>query len=146
MHILELTLKACENSGIGCEDFDETHVCSLDNVHQILTHLDVEDWQRDSTSSKLLWISGPEEHGKTVTAIFLSMLFDQLAEQNGDITVLYFFIDRQDKKDTAVDVLRSRLSRLMRPKDGSDDRIKHLIEEYDPQKDALSFTTSIEVR
>lgn len=64
------------------------------------------------------------------------------AKRSEDITVLYFFIDRQDKQGTAVDVLRGLLIRLL--KGNSDDLTKHLLQEYDLQEDALFQKDAIE--
>src|SRR4051794_29940862 len=83
-------------------------------------------WENARTSSKLLWISSVAQRGKTMMAIHLSKELEMAAKQTND-TVLYFFIDRQDKKDTAVHALRGLLTRLTKAKK---QLTKHLLEEY----------------
>jgi hypothetical protein len=88
----------------------------------------------------LLWISSVEERGKTMMAIHLSQKLEKAAERNNS-TILYFFVDRQDKKDTAVHILRGLLTRMTKI---NGELAKHLLEEYEVQKEALFSKDSIE--
>jgi len=61
-----------------------------------------------------------EGRGKTIMAIHLSNELDKLAKQAKEMTVLYFFIDRQDKRNTALHVLRGLLTSLTKKKSRAD--------------------------
>jgi ankyrin repeat protein len=106
----------------------------------ITTHSLYRSWEDVRTSSQLLWISSAEQRGKTMMACHLSMELEKSAKQNNN-TVLYFFIDRQDKRDTAMHVLRGLLSRLLRVRQ---DLTHHLLEEFEVQKEALFSKDAIE--
>ncbi|KAF3004413.1 hypothetical protein E8E13_010284 [Curvularia kusanoi] len=97
-------------------------------------------WEDPRSKSQLLWISSAEERGKTMMAIYLSMELEKAANHNNN-TVLYFFLDRQDKRDTAVHVLRGLLIRLLQTKR---DLTHHLLEEYEVQREALFSKDAIE--
>ena len=73
-------------------------------------------------------------------AIYLSMQLEKAAKHDNS-TVLYFFIDRQNKRDTAVHVLRGLLSRLLRIRQ---ELTHHLLEEFEVQKEALFSKDAIE--
>jgi hypothetical protein len=98
-------------------------------------------WNSHQTGSQLLWISSVEERGKTMMAILLSQKLEKAAKRDKDSTVLYFFIDRQDKRDTAVHVLRGLMARMTKV---NEELAKHLLEEYDVQKEALFSKDAIE--
>jgi ankyrin repeat protein len=106
----------------------------------ITAHSLYRSWEDVRTSSQLLWISSAEERGKTMMAIYLSMQLEKAAKQANN-TVLYFFIDRQNKKDTAMHVLRGLLSRLLKVRH---ELTHHLLEEFEVQKEALFSKDAIE--
>lgn len=98
----------------------------------IITTKQYKEWRNIRTRSQLLWVSGGQARGKTMLAIFLTQEFDRLAKEHGEITVLYYFIDRQDKRDTAVHILRGLILRLVAVRKAL---IQHLVEEYDDGTD-----------
>ncbi|KAF3040676.1 Ankyrin-3 [Didymella heteroderae] len=110
----------------------------------ITMHLRYRSWESPSTGSRLLWISSDEGLGKTMTAIYLTQKLEETATKGKDSTVVYFFIERQDKKNTAVDVLCGLLLRLLAARKDSDELTEHLLEEHDLQKDALFEKDAIE--
>ena len=77
-------------------------------------------------------------------AIYLSQVLEEAALRSKNSTVLYFFIERQNKKDTAADVLCGLLTRLLKARNDSDELTKHLLEEYEMQKDGLFGQDAIE--
>ncbi|KAF2277304.1 uncharacterized protein EI97DRAFT_287246 [Westerdykella ornata] len=85
-------------------------------------------WRNVRTRSQLLWVSGGQARGKTMLAIFLSQQFDKLAQHASEITVLYYFIERQDNRDTASHVLRGLIRRLIAVRK---ELTKYLVEYYE---------------
>ncbi|KAJ8115765.1 hypothetical protein OPT61_g2668 [Boeremia exigua] len=115
------------------------HIISA-SCEWVTAHSLYKSWEDPRSRSQLLWISSAEERGKTMMAIYLSMELEKAANHNNN-TVLYFFLDRQDKRDTAVHVLRGLLIRLLQTKR---DLTHHLLEEYEVQKEALFSKDAIE--
>lgn len=77
-------------------------------------------------------------------ATHLSEKLEKIAKGSNDSAVLYFFIERREKKNTAVDVLCGLLICLLKARRHSDELTQYLYDEYAVQKEALFSKDAIE--
>jgi hypothetical protein len=79
----------------------------------ILTHDTYKAWL--SAPSQLLWLSAGPGHGKTMLSVFLTEELEKLVRLQQDALLAYFFCDNRDnKRNSAVAVLRGFILQLLR--------------------------------
>ena len=104
----------------------------------IKSHALYDSWLR--SESQLLWLSGGPGKGKTMLSIFLAEELEQTARLSQDKLFLQYFCDNKDeKRNTAVAVIRGLVSQLLqsRPK-----LFNHILPTFRTQKESmLSFET-----
>ena len=90
--------------------------------------------------SQLLWLSGGSGKGKTMLSIFLATELEKMARPSQNKLFLQYFCDNKDeKRNTAVAILRGLISQLLqlRPK-----LFRHILPTFKIQKESLvSFET-----
>ncbi|KAJ9644081.1 hypothetical protein H2199_003949 [Coniosporium tulheliwenetii] len=94
-------------------------------------------WLR--SPSQLLWLSGGPGKGKTMLSIFLAEELEQTARQSQDAIFIQYFCDNKDeKRNTAVAIIRGLIYQLLKlhPK-----LIDHILPTFQIQKESL-FTDS----
>lgn len=97
-------------------------------------------WLR--SQSQLLWLSGGPGKGKTMLSIFLAEELEQTARLSQNRLFLQYFCDNKDeKRNTAVAVLRGLVFQLLqsRPK-----LFDHILPSFKIQKESLFLNTSFE--
>jgi hypothetical protein len=94
-----------------------------------------------ASPSQLLWLSGGPGKGKTMLSIFLTEELDVVA-QSHDAILAYFFCDNRDnRRNTAVAVLRGLIFRLIRQHSKF---LEHIIPVFKVQKETLFNESSFE--
>ncbi|KAI9781442.1 MAG: hypothetical protein M1839_006036 [Geoglossum umbratile] len=105
-------------------------------------HAHFKSWKDDDTNSKLLWISGGSGMGKTMLSLFLLRELEATPEYSQNSIILFYFCDgHNDKRNTAVSILRGLIFLLLKARPGL---INILLADYDTQKEALFSQTSLE--
>lgn len=105
----------------------------------ILTNPIYKGWL--ASQSQLLWLSGGPGKGKTMFAIFLTQELERLASQSTNVVVTFFFCGSSYRRNTAVDVIRGILFRLLisRPS-----LYRYIRRPYEIQKRLLFADSSLE--
>ena len=128
---------------------DDRHQLERDKGHVlegicewILRRTEFIQWDQEQSASRLLWIHGDAGMGKTMLSIYLTKLFERDRKHGDGSLVLYYFCDgREEKRKTAVSILRGLMWCLLlqRPK-----LLSYLQSEFDVQQQSLfaegSFT------
>ncbi len=101
-------------------------------------------WLDDGIDSQLLWISGGSGRGKTMLSLFLinEMKKSAMHTQSGPAVLLFYFVDTRDqKRNTAVSILRGLIWLLLqaRPR-----LMEYILSEFVVQRDNLFSQTSLE--
>jgi hypothetical protein len=79
----------------------------------ILTHKTYISWQ--SAPSQLLWLSAGPGRGKTMISVYLTQKLEEFVQLQQDSLLVYFFCDNRDnKRNSAVAVLRGLILQLLR--------------------------------
>ncbi|KAI9668491.1 MAG: hypothetical protein M1829_005369 [Trizodia sp. TS-e1964] len=94
------------------------------------------------SSSELLWVSGTPGQGKTMIAIYLAEKLEQMAQNSANTLFLQYFCDNKDeKRNTAVAILRSLLFQLLQlqPK-----LFDHILPSFRVQGESLFTSLSFE--
>jgi ankyrin repeat protein len=94
-----------------------------------------------ASQSQLLWLSGGPGKGKTMFAIFLTQELERLASQSTNVAVTFFFCGSSYRRNTAVDVIRGILFRLLISHPSLYQYIKR---HYEIQKGLLFADSSLE--
>ncbi|KFY30111.1 hypothetical protein V494_08258 [Pseudogymnoascus sp. VKM F-4513 (FW-928)] len=92
--------------------------------------------------SQLLWISGGPGKGKTMLSIFLATELEQMAKESSGISFLQYFCDNKDeKRNTAVAIVRGLIFQLLElhPK-----LISHILPSFKIQNKSLFTSSSFE--
>ncbi|KAJ9655450.1 hypothetical protein H2201_008802 [Coniosporium apollinis] len=90
--------------------------------------------------SQLLWLSGGPGKGKTMLSIFLAEELEPIARQSQDVIFIQYFCDNKDeKRNTAVAILRGLIYQLLKlhPK-----LIDHILPTFQIQKESLLTDSS----
>lgn len=99
----------------------------------------------DTTSkgSQLLWLSGAPGMGKTMLSIFLTQKVEARLGNRNDMLLLYYFCDgRDERRNSAVCVLRGLIFQLMQQRPTM---IKYLLQDYSLLKNTLFKENSLEM-
>ena len=89
--------------------------------------------------SQLLWLSGGPGKGKTMLSIFLAEELERTAKQSQNVLFLQYFCDNKDeKRNTAVTVLRGLIFQLLQSRP---ELFVHILPSFQIQKESL-FTGS----
>ncbi|KAM0324447.1 hypothetical protein ACHAQA_008229 [Verticillium albo-atrum] len=110
----------------------------------ILGHTNFKSWASNNTEPQLLWISGGSGMGKTMMSLFLLERLEMDEELRGsqDDILLFYFIDmRNEKRNTAVSLLRGLIHMLLKARPAL---MSHLLPDFEIQKEALFAKTSLE--
>ena len=95
-----------------------------------------------ASRSQLLWLSGGPGKGKTMISIFLTEELDKIAAQSQDVMLSYFFFDnRNNKRDTAVSMLRGLIFQLIQQ---HSTLLEHILPAFKVQKEDLFSDSSFE--
>jgi ankyrin repeat protein len=92
--------------------------------------------------SQLLWIFGGPGKGKTMLSIFLAEELERSAKKSQDTVFVQYFCDNKDeKRNTAVAIIRGLISQLLsqRPK-----LFRHILPSFRTQKESLFANSSFE--
>ena len=85
--------------------------------------------------SQLLWLSGGPGKGKTMLSIFLAEELEQVAKHSEDVLFLQYFCDNKDeKRNTAVAVLRGLILQLLQ---SQRKLLDHILPSFKIQKKSL---------
>ena len=106
----------------------------------IKSHLLYNAWLR--SQSQLLWLSGGPGKGKTMLSVFLAEELEQTARSSQNKLFLQYFCDNKDeKRNTAVAVIRGLIFQLLQ----SCPRLfDHILPSFKIQKESLFLSTSFE--
>ncbi|OAQ71914.1 ankyrin repeat-containing protein [Pochonia chlamydosporia 170] len=63
--------------------------------------------------SQILWVSGGPGKGKTMLAIYLTQVLEQIARTGGGTLLFYFCDGKNEKRNTAIAILRGLLYQLL---------------------------------
>jgi ankyrin repeat protein len=96
-------------------------------------------WMNSRT--QLLWLSGGPGKGKTMFAIFLTQELEQVVARSANAVLTYFFCGSSDKRNTAMDVLRGIIFRLLMARPHL---FQHVKPRYDVQGEFLFADSSLE--
>jgi len=99
-----------------------------------------ESWLR--SHSQLLWLSGGPGKGKTMLSVFLVEELERTVNDSQNTLLLQYFCDNKDeKRNTAVTVIRGLIFQLLqyRPK-----LFDHILPSYKIQKESLFNNSSFE--
>lgn len=99
-----------------------------------------ESWLR--SRSQLLWIFGGPGKGKTMLSIFLAEELERSAKKSQDTLFVQYFCDNNDeKRNTAVAIVRGLISQLLsqRPK-----LFRHILPSFRTQQESLFANSSFE--
>ena len=104
----------------------------------IMSHSLYDSWLR--SNSQLLWLSGGPGKGKTMLSIFLAEELEQMARSSQKTLFLQYFCDNKDeKRNTAVAVLRGLVYQLLQLRPNL---FKHILPSFRLQKESMfSFET-----
>ena len=103
----------------------------------IKSHVNYKSWL--CSESQLLWLSGGPGKGKTMLSIFLTEELEGAATSQNKLFLQYFCDNKDEKRNTAVAVLRGLIYQILqsRPK-----LFDHILPEFKIQKTSLfSFET-----
>jgi hypothetical protein len=94
-----------------------------------------------ASRSQLLWLSGGPRKGKTMLSIFLTEELDKIAQSQGALLTYFFCDNRDDRRNTAVAILRGLIYQLVqqRPK-----LLEHVVPIFKVQKETLFSNSSFE--
>ena len=99
-----------------------------------------DSWLR--SRSQLLWLSGGPGKGKTMLSIFLAEELEQTAERTQDKLFLQYFCDNRDeKRRTAVSIIRGLMFQLLQ---SCQKLFDHILPSFKLQKDSLFTDSSFE--
>jgi ankyrin repeat protein len=91
---------------------------------------------------QLLWLSGGPGMGKTMLSIFLTQELEQKLRGSNNTLLLYYFCDgRDEKRNTAICLLRGLIFQLIQQQQGL---VKILLQDYRVQKENLFKDSSLE--
>jgi hypothetical protein len=92
-----------------------------------------------ASRSQLLWLSGGPGKGKTMLSIFLIEELDKIAQSQGALLAYFFCDNRDNRRNTAVAILRGLIYQLIqrRPK-----LLKHIVPIFKVQKETLFNNSS----
>ena len=92
--------------------------------------------------SQLLWLSGGPDKGKTMLSIFLAEELERTAKCSQDILLLQYFCDNRDeKRRTAMTILRGLIFQLLQSRQKLFD---HILPSFKIQKESLFADSSFE--
>lgn len=92
--------------------------------------------------SQLLWVSGGPGKGKTMLSIFLAEELERIAGQSESTLFLQYFCDnKNDKRNTAITILRGQILQLLRYREKLFD---HILPDWKVQKKSLFSGFSFE--
>jgi hypothetical protein len=102
----------------------------------ILTHDTYISWLR--APSSLLWLSAGPGRGKTMISVFLTQELEEYVQLQQDALLVYYFCDNRDnKRNSAVAILRGLILQLLRLRPKLFD---HILPAYKVQKSSLFFS------
>ncbi|KAH7329702.1 hypothetical protein B0I35DRAFT_474269 [Stachybotrys elegans] len=105
-------------------------------------HPNFKSWIDRTPESQLLWISGGSGMGKTMMSLFLLGEIEKDLDVARNSTILFYFVDtRNEKRNTAVAVLRGLIYLLLQSRPAL---IGHLMSDFEYQKEALFSQNSLE--
>ncbi|KAK6222038.1 NACHT and Ankyrin domain-containing protein [Colletotrichum tabaci] len=110
----------------------------------ILNNASFQSWFHHDTEPQLLWISGGSGMGKTMMALFL---LDELEKNEAlrgapnDVLLFYFLDTRNEKRNTAVTLLRGLIYLLLQARPAL---LSHILPDFEIQKEGLFAPTSFE--
>jgi len=110
-----------------------------DTCQWIITNKTYISWL--ASRSQLLWLSGGPGQGKTMLSIFLTEELDKIAQSQGAILIYFFCDNRDDKRNTAVAILRGLILQLIQR---YSKLLEHIIPVFKVQKEALFSNSSFE--
>ncbi|MCJ1431037.1 hypothetical protein MMC27_000387 [Xylographa pallens] len=92
--------------------------------------------------SQLLWLSGGPGKGKTMISIFLAEELEQIMQHTQGMLVLQYFCDNKDeKRKTAVSIIRGLIYQLLQSRQKLFD---HILPSFRIQKESLFSASSFE--
>jgi hypothetical protein len=92
--------------------------------------------------SQLLWLSGGPGKGKTMLSIFLVEELEQRAKKSQDALLVQYFCDNRDeKKNTAVAIIRGLIFQLLR---GRSKLFDYILLDFKIQRESLFSSSSFE--
>src|SRR5271156_6649788 len=95
-----------------------------------------------ASRSQLLWLSGGPGKGKTMLSIFLTEELEKIVAQSQGVILAYFFCDnRNNKRNTAVAILRGLIFQLIQQ---HSKLLEHVLPVFKVQKGALFSDSSFE--
>ncbi|KAI9769486.1 MAG: hypothetical protein M1840_003963 [Geoglossum simile] len=107
----------------------------------ILGHPRYKHWKNVRTQSQLLLITGRAGMGKTMLSIFLTRELEKEEDLEHAVLLYYFCDSRDDKRNTAVYVLRGLIFLLLKERPGL---MKLILPDFEFQNEKLFSQTSLE--
>ncbi|KAH0533932.1 hypothetical protein FGG08_007454 [Glutinoglossum americanum] len=113
----------------------------VDGTCEWLTcHPVYESWLKDP-APQILWVSGGPGKGKTILSIFLTYELESVAKPPNGMLVYYFCDNKDEKRNTAIAILRGLLFQLLRQRP---QLFKYILADFKIQKEALFAASSFD--
>ncbi|PKS06003.1 hypothetical protein jhhlp_007836 [Lomentospora prolificans] len=108
----------------------------------IHNHPSFKSWHENTSNSDLLWVSGAYGMGKTMMSLFLIEEIKRTQMQARGGIVLYYFLDScNDKRNSAVAILRGLIYMMVRQ---YSEMIHYLMEDFEFQREGMFSSNSLD--